>query len=78
MLECINCHKPFDRGPDDTESNICRKCEIDLYRPDYGGECSVCGASPVVPGTGLCGPCTWGEASTIDGGWWDDTRQEAM
>jgi len=26
--------------------------------PDWGGECENCGASPTVPLTGLCGPCT--------------------
>lgn len=73
--KCVNCKKEVELEPG---ANICRKCVIALYRPDYKGECSVCGASPIVPSTGLCGPCTWGEASTIDGGWWDDTRQEAM
>ncbi len=37
--------------------------------PDWEGECENCGASPVVPITGLCGPCTWGEADTMDGNW---------
>ena len=37
--------------------------------PDYNGECDVCGASPVLPVTGMCGPCTFGEADTIDGNW---------
>lgn len=38
-------------------------------KPDYDGECDVCGASPIVPVTGMCGPCTFGEAETIDGNW---------
>ena len=37
--------------------------------PDWDGECEVCGQSPVVPVTGLCGPCTFGEADTIGGNW---------
>ena len=37
--------------------------------PDYSRECEVCGASPVLPVTGMCGPCTFGEADTIDGNW---------
>ena len=37
--------------------------------PDWEGECEVCGASPVVPITGMCGPCTFGEAETIGGNW---------
>jgi len=37
--------------------------------PDYGGNCETCGASPIVPVTGMCGPCTFGEAETINGNW---------
>jgi hypothetical protein len=37
--------------------------------PDWEGKCEVCGASPVVPCTGMCGPCTFGEADTAGGNW---------
>lgn len=37
--------------------------------PDWEGEYMVCGASPIVPITGMCGPCTFGEAETIGGNW---------
>ena len=37
--------------------------------PDWGGVCENCGASPIVPLTGMCGPCTFGEADTIGGNW---------
>lgn len=37
--------------------------------PDYEGTCLVCGATPVNPLTGMCGPCTTGEADTADGNW---------
>ena len=37
--------------------------------PDWGGKCEVCGQSPIVPLTGMCGPCTYGEADTADGNW---------
>ena len=37
--------------------------------PDWEGECEVCGSSPIVPLTGMCGPCTFGEADTIGGNW---------
>lgn len=37
--------------------------------PDWEGECENCGASPVVPETGMCGPCTFGEAETVNGNW---------
>jgi hypothetical protein len=38
-------------------------------RADWSGACIVCGESPVLPATGMCGPCTFGEADTIDGDW---------
>lgn len=37
--------------------------------PDWGHQCIVCGAVPIVPLTGLCGPCTFGEAETVNGNW---------
>ena len=37
--------------------------------PDWDHECEVCGATPVVPLTGMCGPCTFGEADTAFGNW---------
>lgn len=37
--------------------------------PDWEDECSNCGMSPTVPETGMCGPCTFGEADTIGGNW---------
>jgi len=36
---------------------------------DWSGKCEVCGESPIVPATGMCGPCTFGEADTIGGNW---------
>jgi hypothetical protein len=41
-------------------------------RPDWSQCCLNCGASPIVPATGLCGPCTFGEADTSGGQWWDE------
>ena len=43
--------------------------ENDAGAPDFEGECSVCGASPVHPLSGMCGPCTFGEADTVGGNW---------
>jgi hypothetical protein len=37
--------------------------------PDWTGKCEVCGDSPIVPATGMCGPCTFGEADTVGGNW---------
>lgn len=38
-------------------------------RPDYSRGCICCGDTPVVPTTGMCGPCTFGEADTVGGNW---------
>jgi hypothetical protein len=37
--------------------------------PDWSQGCENCGQRPIVPVTGMCGPCTFGEADTIDGDW---------
>lgn len=37
--------------------------------PDWTKECDNCGESPIVPLTGMCGPCTFGEAATVAGNW---------
>jgi hypothetical protein len=39
------------------------------FEPDWEGGCDVCGSSPIVPATGMCGPCTFGEADTAGGNW---------
>lgn len=41
----------------------------DPFGKDYSRKCEVCGQKPVVQAVGLCGPCTFGEADTIDGNW---------
>ena len=37
--------------------------------PDWTKNCENCGETPIVPVTGLCGPCTFGEADTAGGKW---------
>lgn len=37
--------------------------------PDWEHFCEVCGETPIVPLTGMCGPCTFGEADTAGGNW---------
>jgi len=37
--------------------------------PDWKIKCSNCGAVPTLPITGMCGPCTFGEAETAEGDW---------
>ena len=38
-------------------------------QPDWSRSCEVCGETPIVPETGMCGPCTFGEAETAGGNW---------
>ena len=66
--ECISCHRSLtadEPPPSNVNGYFCDEC----MKPDWGMSCYVCGNPPVVPVTGLCGPCTWGEAETIHGNW---------
>ena len=54
---------------------------IDRFAPDYKHNCEVCGQTPVVTGVKdgkvvyqgeMCGPCSWGEARTIDPSTWNE------
>lgn len=38
---------------------------------DYSRKCEVCEQTPVVSETGLCGPCTFGEAACLDPAEWE-------
>jgi len=55
-----------NQTPDPAEG---RELNEEETRPDWSRECNNCGESPIVPITGLCGPCTFGEAETIGGNW---------
>jgi len=41
-------------------------------RPDWNARCLNCDSTPVVPLTGLCGPCNFGTAAAVNGDWWDE------
>jgi hypothetical protein len=45
------------------------ECDPADMTPDWEHECSNCGAKPIVPATGMCGPCTFGDAETVGGNW---------
>lgn len=45
------------------------------FAPRWDKMCSNCKATPTVGATGMCGPCTFGEAKTVDGRWWSDEDQ---
>lgn len=55
--------------------------EIDRYEPDWITACENCGQIPTVTAVKdgvvvnhweMCGPCTWGEAITLDPEVWND------
>ena len=60
-MKCSHCKK--NEVPEDDP--ICDDC----YNPDWTGKCGNCDHTPIVPFSGLCGPCHFGEAATIDGSW---------
>lgn len=84
-INCIGCRSDFvfavkeqtffkRKGfQDPKRCKECRNKKKELNksndRPDWSQECLVCGMTPVVPSTGMCGPCTFGEADTIGGNW---------
>lgn len=45
------------------------EANAEAFARDWTRGCQVCGASPVVNATGLCGPCTFGESETYGGNW---------
>ena len=56
----------------DEAENVKRLIGRDLdpdIKPNWSRKCENCGATPIVPITGMCGPCTFGEADTADGNW---------
>lgn len=76
--KCFVCGKWDDDGGCDNPGR-CRaeeesrsreaKVEEKANLPDWSKQCTNCEAKPVVPATGLCGPCTFGEAETAGGNW---------
>lgn len=53
---------------EDREKEAAMKYEAE-NAPDWSRTCKSCGATPVHPISGMCGPCTFGEASTAGGEW---------
>lgn len=53
----------------DPNSRESAELDENSTEPDWSHSCEVCGQTPIVPMTGLCGPCTFGEADTAGGNW---------
>ena len=48
---------------------IPKRDATEAFAADYTRDCDSCGAKPVVNATGLCGPCTFGDAEAAGGNW---------
>lgn len=46
------------------------------FRPDHSRQCENCQQTPVVPLSGLCGPCHFGTAAAVDGDWWNSAEDD--
>lgn len=57
----------YDAGVKDGKS--AQREKMNDTTPDWTQECMVCGGAPIVPVSGMCGPCTFGEAETAGGNW---------
>lgn len=61
---------PEPRTPKAEENEVKSPADDDPnVTPDWRRSCKVCGERPILPLTGLCGPCTFGEAETAGGNW---------
>ncbi len=75
-MTCCQCKTRFRTLPDEEGDHACPKCGYhpsvktqDETEPDWTRNCLVCGETPILPVTGMCGPCTFGEADTAGGNW---------
>ncbi len=85
LIECVECHRMFVFPPneqafykkkgfsDPKRCKVCRakKREEKKTEPKdkEWGNCESCGNWQPLTEAGMCGPCTFGEADTIDGNW---------
>lgn len=67
---CTSLHKLDE---DDFLDAICGTDDddddIDAFSKNYDSPCEVCGETPTVSDTDLCGPHCFGEAATAGGNW---------
>jgi hypothetical protein len=73
-IACPVCGKKCggQQGVDAHMSDVRQEVEFapeSETKPDWKHSCCVCGQRPIVPLTGMCGPCTFGEAETMGGNW---------
>jgi hypothetical protein len=78
MYCCVKCHENpkdvffhMDEPAEGETSFTVVKLEANdpKLKPDWETRCEVCGDVPTMPLTGLCGPCSTGEAGTVGGKW---------
>jgi hypothetical protein len=64
-----NARKRAKKLQAERRAKIAPEVPAELVEPDWAATCENCGATPVLPMTGMCGPCTFGEAETAGGNW---------
>lgn len=73
VVFCAECGIENQGDPNEfdwLEYPSCQECrDVEPFAVDWTRKCEVCGETPVVNQTGLCGPCTFGEAETAGGNW---------
>ncbi len=57
------------KGHPEKEAENRALTDAEAFEKVWDAKCDVCDQSPVVRATGLCGPCTFGEAETVGGNW---------
>lgn len=66
-VKCADCKGPVVTAKETSVEKVyCATCG---GKEDWSRKCETCGGAPVVQATGLCGPCTFGDASTGIGEW---------
>jgi hypothetical protein len=83
-VKCVACGKTFGPSKKWTEAHRARAFKYFLHthecrsptskrderdEPDWTRQCENCKSTPVYPRSGLCGPCSFGEADTAHGNW---------
>jgi hypothetical protein len=63
-VKCSECKGEMVTASDSAPPHYCAECG---GKEDWTRSC-YCGAKPVVLSTGMCGPCTFGEADTAVSG----------
>lgn len=82
--DCRNPYEPVEKdtplfgGGNDKGGSMSKdkKPNKKDYEPNWEGKCETCDESPVVPISGLCGPCHFGNSDALTGDWWNSEKED--